>query len=808
MASQRRADQGELLPFAREIVDVPVDDELGESFLAYSLSVITSRAIPDVKDGLKPVQRRILYSMMRMGLRPDRPHRKCAHVVGDVMAKYHPHGDSAIYDTLVRLGQDFARPVTLIDPQGNFGSLDDPPAAYRYTECRLTDAALDLLAEIDEETVEWRPTYDGETTEPAYLPGLLPNLLVNGTSGIAVGMATNMATHNLVEIDEAIKLVMRKRRPKPTIDELLAVIPGPDFPSGGIIIDDGIRDAFETGRGTIRIRARAEIINVTRSRKGIEITELPYLVGPERVIAKVKELVNNGKLDGISDIKNLSDRNSGLKLVIECRTTVNPELLLEKLYRLTPLEETFGINNVVLVDGVPTTLGLYDLCRHYIEHRLDVVVKRTEYRLREAEKRLHLVEGLLIAIDNIDEVVAIIRSSADTPEARSRLMEQLGLSEIQAEYVLELRLRRLTALAYSELVEEKAELLERIKDLKKILGSDQRRRTIVINELGEIVEKYGVPRRSTIMSSDELPDLGELAAAVVADLPDDPCIVSLSTSALVGREPQGTAKSYTPSRHDVLQSVLLSTLRSPVLAITAGAKLLRVTAADIPEVGGRSRGKPASEVFSADRGDAVVAVTGTSGEPLLVVTAQGMVKRLDRQVLADLKAGKTVMNLAKTDRIVAVLDVPPDHDLLLVSSDAQALRTPVDAISVQGPAAKGVAGMGVKGNARVVGAGMVSDGAIIVTVTDRGSAKVTGVDEVPVKGRGGGGVRVTKFKDERRIDYAWVGIAERAMCVVAQAGSSTKPENTPQPLSMRPTRRDGASTSTPARILDVGPLRW
>ena len=306
------ASQGELVPFAREVVDVPVDEELGESFLAYSLSVITSRAIPDVRDGLKPVQRRILYSMREMRLMPDRPHRKCAHVVGDVMAKFHPHGDGAIYDTLVRLGQDFAKQVTLVDPQGNFGSLDDPPAAYRYTECRLTPAALDLLAEIDEETVEFRPTYDGESEEPAYLPAKLPNLLVNGTSGIAVGMATNMPTHNLGEIYEAIKLVMTKRRPKPTLDELMAKVPGPDFPSGGTIINDGIREAYETGRGTIRIRAKAEVVNITRARQGLEITELPYLVGPERVIAKIKDLINANRITGISDVKNLSDRKSGL----------------------------------------------------------------------------------------------------------------------------------------------------------------------------------------------------------------------------------------------------------------------------------------------------------------------------------------------------------------------------------------------------------------------------------------------------------------------------------------------------------------
>ena len=802
------ASQGELLPFAREIVDVPVDDELGESFLAYSLSVITSRAIPDVRDGLKPVQRRILYSMREMGLRPDRPHRKCAHVVGDVMAKYHPHGDSAIYDTLVRLGQDFARPVTLIDPQGNFGSLDDPPAAYRYTECRLTEAALDLLAEIDEETVEWRPTYDGESTEPAYLPGLLPNLLVNGTSGIAVGMATNMATNNLREVFEAIKLVMKKRRPKPTIDELLAVLPGPDFPSGGIVVDDGIRDAYESGRGTIRIRARATFVDVTRARRGIEVTELPYLVGPERVVTKIKELVNAGRLDGVADVKNLSDRHSGLRLLIECKSMVSPEVLLEKLYRLTPLEETFGINNVVLVEGVPTTLGLYDLCRHYIDHRLDVVVKRSEYRLRAAERRLHLVEGLLIAIDNIDEVVAIIRSSADTAEARERLMERLTLSRDQADYVLELQLRRLTALAYDELVEEKRQLIDTIADLRKILGSEQRRRTIVLSELEEVVDKYGYDRRTTIIGADELPDLTELTEKVEAELPDEPCVVTLTGTGLLGREPQGTAKSYSPSRHDVLQSVVMTSLRSPLMGLTAGGKLGRTQAVDVAEVGGRSRGKAAGEVFGIDRGDSLLGVFGTLGPPILVVSALGMVKRLEREALAELRPGKPVMNLAGNDRLVAAFEIDEGDDVVLVSSDAQALRTPVSGVSIQGPAAKGVSGMSPKGTAKVIGAGPAVSDAVIVTVTDRGTAKMTSVDEIPVKGRGGSGVRLTKFGDERRIDYAWVGVPDRAMCVVGQATAPTKPDNTPVPLQLRPTRRDGKSTTTAARILCVGPLRW
>ena len=810
MASKGRPHQRELLPFAREVVDVPVSEELGDSFLAYSLSVITSRAIPDVRDGLKPVQRRILFSMREMRLYPDRPHRKCAHVVGDVMAKFHPHGDSAIYDTLVRLGQDFSRPVTLIDPQGNFGSLDDPPAAYRYTECRLTPAALDLLGEIDEETVEFRPTYDGESTEPAYLPAVLPNLLVNGTTGIAVGMATNMPTHNLVEVYEAIKLVMSQRRPRPTIDQIMEVLPGPDFATGGIIVDDDLRTAYETGRGTFRIRAKAEIVDVTRARQGLVVTELPYLVGAERVIAKIKELVNNGKLSGIADVKNLSDRKSGLRLVIECKTGIRPDLLLQKLYKLTPLEESFGINNVVLVNGVPTTLGIYDLCNYYITHRLDMVVKRSEFRLRQATAEMHKLDGFIIAIDNIDLVVSIIRNAANTDAARLGLMEQLKISEIQANYILELRLRRLTTLAYDEIVARRTELQDIIAKLERILGSEQRQRTIVIKELGEIANKYGHPRRSQIIGIDEVPVLAELEQEVAAEMPDDPCVVTLSTSGVIGREPLGSSKSYSPGRHDVVQSTALSSLRDTVLAITSTGRVLHAASMDLPEVGGRSRGRDASEVFGADRGETILAIFDNKpeGDPLVLVTSNGMVKRLERSILATVTHGRIAMKLLEPDKLVSVASCNPSDEIIMVSSDAQILRTPVSTISTQGAGAKGVAGMGLRNKARVVGAGMAAEGGVIIAITNKGTAKATDVAEIPSKGRGGGGVRLMKFRDESRIDYAWVGRPERIVAIVGQADAPTKPEAAPQSVGLRPTRRDGAAKSMVNRILQVGTLRW
>ena len=813
--SKKSRGQGELLPgsFAREVIEVPVSDELGESFLAYSLSVITSRAIPDVRDGLKPVQRRILYSMREMRLYPDRPHRKCAHVVGDVMAKFHPHGDSAIYDTLVRLGQDFSRPVTLVDPQGNFGSLDDPPAAYRYTECRLTPAAMDLLGEIDEETVDFKPTYDGESMEPVCLPGLIPNLLVNGTSGIAVGMATNMPTHNLLEVAEAIKLVMTQRRPKPTVAELMKAVKGPDFPTGAIIVDEGLEEAYTTGRGTFRTRAKAEVVDITRARKGLEITELPYLVGAERVMAKINDLLKAEKISGIADVKNLSDRHQGLRLVIECKTGVNPEALLEKLYRLTPLEESFGINNVVLVDGVPTTLGLYDLCLHYVTHRLDVVVRRSEFRLRKAEDRLHIVEGLIIAIDNIDLVVKIIRSSKTGTEANERLQSELELTHTQAEHILNLRLRRLTALAYDELIDEQVVLKTTIADLKKILGSEARRRTIVLNELAEVAEKYGRPRRTRIISPEEIIDVSDDDIIVLTDIPDDPCVVSLAASGLVGREPLGATKSYTQSRHDVIANVVVTTTQAPLVAVTTSGRLLRAAAFDVPEVGGRTRGKDVSEVFSADRGESVLGIfaggpADADGPPITLVSAKGMVKRIDRKTLGDMNRGRPVMKLADRDRLVAAFTCEPNADIVMVSSDGQALRTNSDAISIQGPAAKGVAGMSVKGNAKLVAAGEAVSDAVVITVTDLGAAKSTLIDDLPTKGRGGAGIRLTKFRDDRHIDYAWIGLPERIVAIVGQADAPTKPDNSPESVGMKPTRRDGLGKVTTRRILAIGTLRW
>ncbi|NNE72743.1 MAG: DNA topoisomerase IV subunit A [Acidimicrobiales bacterium] len=803
MSKQKALDFGD---FAREIVDVPVADEMSESFLAYSLSVITSRAIPDVRDGLKPVQRRILYSMLQMGIRPDTPHRKSARVVGDTMGRYHPHGDSAIYETLVRMGQDFSRMVTLVDPQGNFGGLDDPPAAARYTECRLTDAAMDMVREIDEDTVEFRPTYDGEGEEPVYLPALVPNLLVNGTTGIAVGMATSMPSHNLAEIAEAIELVMKKRRPKPTTAELMAAVPGPDFPSGGTIIGDDLAEITETGKGTFRIRARAEIEQITRSRQGIIVTELPYQVGPERVIGKVKELIRDNRIEGIAEVANLSDHINGLRIEIQCKPGINPQAVLGELYRLTPLEETFSVNNVVLVDGVPTTLGLYDLCRHYIDHRLDVIVRRTRFRLARAEARLHIVAGLLIALDNIDDVVTIIRRSKDTPQAKERLMEFLELSEIQATHILDMPLRRLTALERQKLIDERDELEARIADLNAILGSEKRRRTIVLTELAEIVDAYGRERRTEIVHSDDLPTF-DVIDLVDDSVDDEPCIVSLSTSGNAGRVPAEGAKRAKNGRHDVLVSTAMTTTRAPVMAITSEGRALTVTAYELGDGEGRARGSGAAQAFGTNRGEAIHLLFVPGDEHLVLVTAQGIAKRLTATEVAETKSGKTLIKLKPGDSVAAAFTAPEGIDIAIVASDAQVLRTGIDAISIQGRGAGGVAGMKLKGDATVVGAGPIfGDDVVIIAATD-GTAKATPVSELDAKGRGGGGVRLTKLTGAT-VALAHVGNLAGLLAVVATDDDDTKPDPNPVPVPLEPTKRDLTPSRPERPILALGPARW
>ncbi|MGL4832734.1 MAG: DNA gyrase/topoisomerase IV subunit A, partial [Propionibacteriaceae bacterium] len=483
-----------------KIVDIDVSEEMEASFLEYAYSVIYSRALPDARDGLKPVQRRILYTMGEMGLRPDKSYVKSARVVGEVMGKLHPHGDTAIYDALVRQAQPWSMRLPAIDGHGNFGSLDSGPAAMRYTECRMAPAALAMVAGIDEDTVDMRPNYDGKETEPMVLPAAYPNLLVNGAQGIAVGMATNMAPHNLIEVVQALKVLLKD--PSTDLDEIMRYIPGPDLPTGGKIVGlEGIRDAYQNGRGQFKIRATARIEQVSPRRKGIVVTELPYQVGPEKIVEQIKTLVQNKKLIGIADLKDLTDLTNGTKLVIEIKNGINPEPLLEQLYKLTKMEDSFSVNAVALVDGQPKTLGLMELLTVYLQHRCEVITRRSQFRLRKAQERLHLVDGLLLAIADIDDVIAIIRSSDDVPQARERLIEAFDLTETQATYILDLQLRRLTRLSAIELETQRKDLLAQIEQLEEILGNPERLNRVIADELDEIARQHGTPRRTVLLAS-------------------------------------------------------------------------------------------------------------------------------------------------------------------------------------------------------------------------------------------------------------------------------------------------------------------
>ena len=534
--------------FEEHVVDIDVGEEMRTSFLEYAYSVIHSRALPDARDGLKPVQRRILYTLHDLGLRPDRGHVKCARVVGEAMGRLHPHGDGAIYDALVRQAQPFTMRVPLVDGHGNFGSLDAGPAAMRYTECRMAPPALAMTASLDEDTVDFKPNYDSRETEPTVLPAAIPNLLVNGASGIAVGMATNMAPHNLVEVVGALRHLIGN--PAASLDDLMRFVPGPDLPTGAKIVGlDGVRDAYETGRGSFRMRATARVESLNARRKSIVVTELPHGVGPERVIERIKTLVQAKKLQGISAINDFSDMQNPMRLVIEVKNGFHPEALLEQLYKMTPLEDSFGINAVALVDGQPRTLGLKELLEVYLDHRRAVVRRRSQFRRGRAADRLHLVEGLLIAILDIDEVIQLIRTSDDAAAARERLMQVFDLSEIQANHILDLPLRRLTRFSRLELDKEQSELQRTIEQLDAILGDAALLDRTVGDELQAMAEEYGTPRRTVLLASAGQP----VTAATPLEVADDPCLVLLGATGLLARtrsdDPPGEGGTAGPPRH-------------------------------------------------------------------------------------------------------------------------------------------------------------------------------------------------------------------------------------------------------------------
>ncbi|MZD10365.1 DNA topoisomerase 4 subunit A [Streptomyces sp. SID5785] len=805
--------------FEEKILDIDVVDEMQGSYLEYAYSVIYSRALPDARDGMKPVHRRIVYQMNEMGLRPERGYVKCARVVGEVMGKLHPHGDASIYDALVRLAQPFSMRVPLVDGHGNFGSLgnDDRPAAMRYTECRM-DAAASLMTEsIEENTVDFAPNYDGQEQEPVVLPAAYPNLLVNGASGIAVGMATNMPPHNLGEVIAAARHLIR--HPGADLETLMKYVPGPDLPTGGKIVGlSGVRDAYETGRGTFKIRATVSVEAVTARRKGLVVTELPFAVGPEKVITKIKELVGSKRLQGIADVKDLTDREHGLRLVIEIKNGFVPEAVLEQLYKLTPMEESFGINNVALVDGQPLTLGLKELLEVYLDHRFTVVRRRSEFRRGKKQDRLHLVEGLLVALLDIDEVIRLIRSSDNSAHAKERLMERFSLSDIQTQYILDTPLRRLTKFDRIELEAERDKLNGEIDELTGILDSDAELRKLVSAELAAVAKKFGSDRRTVLLES-----AGAPVAAVPLQVADDPCRVLLSSTGLLARtasdEPLDADEGAKRVKHDVIVSAVPATARGEVGVVTSTGRLLRLNVIDLPQLPptasapNLSGGAPITEFLPSLEADETVVCLTTLDEAspgLAIGTEQGVVKR----VVPDYPANKEeleVIALKDGDRIVGAVELRTgEEDLVFVTDDAQLLRFQASVVRPQGRAAGGMAGIKLATGAKVISFTAVDpavDAMVFTVAGSRGTlddsvqttAKLTPFDQYPRKGRATGGVRCQRFlKGEDCLSLAWAGP------VPARAAQKN---GTPAELPEIDPRRDGSGVSLQKTVAVVaGPV--
>lgn len=806
------------------IDDIDVVSEMRTSYVDYALSVVHARALPDARDGLKPVQRRIIYQMSQMGLLPARGHVKSSRVVGDVMGRLHPHGDTAIYDALVRMASPDIMRVPLVDGHGNFGSLDDGPAAPRYTEARLAAPALLMVADLEEDAVEMEPNYDATLMQPSVLPSAFPNLIVNGASGIAVGMATNMAPHNPREaIAAALHLLAH---PDADVDEIMQYLPGPDLPSGGLIVGlKGVRDAYATGRGAFVMRAKAEIGPVSARRNGITITALPYMVGPEQVMEKIKDAVGAKRIQGISAAHDLTDRKNGLKLVIEMKNGVNPEAVLHQLYRYTPLETNFVINSVVLVDGQPKTLGMRELLDVYLNHRIDVVRRRSRFRLAKAKERLHLVEGLLIAVVDIDEVIAVIRSSDDADSARSRLMSVFDLSKLQADHILELRLRRLTKFSQIELEAERDALAATIATLQEILSDDSRLRQVVGEELSSAADALDTPRRTLLLEEEGRPIRAADTEQPPLELPDTACRVLVSTTGFVARTEArpmvDEAAAATPEigdslpalrrhPHDAIADEIDATVRSSLGAVTSTGLCVRfpvdglpaMPAASIRLAGGLRLASFLGVPANAGR---IVGVVALTSSPLALGTAHGVVKR----VTPDWPDANefSLITLRDNDEVIGVGPADDEAQLVFISTDARLLHFPASRVRPQGRAATGMAGISLGEGARVLHFRTIRNlrTAVVTTVagsvaalpgTDSGSAKSTPLADFPPKGRATSGVRAQRFRNgEDALLLAWAGNG-RPLAVDAVG----KPVDLPETLQ----RRDASGAPLHAIPASVG----
>ncbi len=757
--------EGSLAALTGRIEDRQLEHEMRSSYLDYAMSVIVGRALPDVRDGLKPVHRRVLYAMHDLGLQPNRPFRKSAFIVGEVMGKYHPHGDQAIYDTLVRMAQEFSMRYPLIDGKGNFGSIDDDPAAaMRYTEARLDRLATEMLRDIEAETVDFGPNYDEKAQEPLVLPSRFPNLLVNGSSGIAVGMATNIPPHNLVEVASAVHAYVEN----PDIDlaGLMEHVKGPDFPGGGLIMrGQGIRDAYASGRGSIKVRAKAHIEPIKGGKEAIIVSELPFMVkkgGDGGLIQKIADLVREKKVTGISDLRDESDR-SGMRLVIEIKRGEVSKAVLNQLYKRTQMQTSFGVNMVALVDGVPRTLGLRELIHHYVGHQREVVTRRTQHELRQAEARAHILEGLLIALDNLDEVIALIRGSEDPETARNGLIDRFELSFEQAQAILDMRLQRLTALESDKVRSEHAELIERIANLRAILGDESRIDGLITDELGEITERYGDERRSEITFAEGDVDIEDMIA-------DQQMVISITHSGYVKRLPLATYRQQRRGgvgvmgmdlkEGDYIEHLHICSTHDWMLFFTNRGKVYRLKVYELPEGARTSKGKALVNVLPLADGERVMAVKPTrdfsEGKYLVFATANGLVKKTEftaynTPIRAD---GIIAIKVRNGDELVQVRLTSGSDDLLLVSKSGHASRFSEKAVRPMGRDTSGVKGMNVSGKVdgarnRVLAMDVAKDDAELFVVTENGYGKRTAVSEYPVKGRGTKGVLTAKLTAKR-----------------------------------------------------------
>jgi DNA gyrase subunit A len=739
-----------------------LEQEMRSSFLDYAMSVIVARALPDVRDGLKPVHRRVLYAMHEAGLQPNRARLKCARVVGDVMGSYHPHGDQAIYDTLVRLAQPFSMRYPLVDGQGNFGNIDGyPAAAMRYTECRLTRLATEMLRDIDADTVDFKPNYDESRREPEVLPARLPNLLLNGSAGIAVGMATNMPPHNLGEVVDA--LVAMIDEPTIDVDRLTRHVKGPDFPTGAIILGrEGIREAYRSGRGRIVMRARTHIEELRGGRTAIVVNELPYGVkkgGDEGVIKKIADLVNDKVIPEVHDVKDLSDK-SGMRIQIELKRDAIPQVVQNKIFKHTPLQTTFGYNAVALVDGVPKTLPLRDLLLHYLDFQREVVTRRSKFELRKAEARAHVLQGYLTALDNLDAVIALIRASADPDAARTGLMETFDLSEIQAQAILDLRLQRLTGLERKRIEDEFADLQERIAELRTILGDESKIDALIREELLELKQVYGKSddRRTEIVAAEGELELEDLIA-------EEDMVIAITRSGYVKRLPVTTYREQRRGGigvmgmdlkdEDYIEHLFVASTHDYLLFFTSVGKVYRLKVHELPLGTRQSKGRAIVNLLPFAQGEQVKAVIATrefkEAEYLVLATKDGIVKKTRfEEYNTPLKAdGIIAIKLRDDDALVDVLHSNGGEDIILVSRKGQAIRFHEDQVRPMGRATSGVKGMGLRKGDEVISAGIAEDELDMLVVTEQGYGKRTRIADYPVKGRGGLGVKTVQLTEAR-----------------------------------------------------------